>query len=266
MQIFMSYRHKDWSFARSLKNALHEYVDAEIFIDFEGVDEANFDSSIMRHLRTSDAYLLIVSEHTFADRIFRPGDWMRREILEALTLNIPITCAFINGHLVPADIPDEIRLIRNMQGISFYPEFFDAAVEKLGRFITKVTPVERREYTSVEIRRRDVTEKCRKLLQVAQAALKEGDQPAFEAMLEEILFLLHSLKDAPTSTPPMPDSLPEEKPADATLVRLSSETPTESAPVTPVPDENPLKSAEEAARLFSEGKSPAEILAWLQKR
>jgi hypothetical protein len=284
MQIFMSYRRKDWSFARSLKNALHEYLDAEIFIDFEGVDEANFDSSIMRHLRTSDAYLLIVSEHTFADRIFRSGDWMRREILEALTLNIPIICAFINGQMIPGDIPDEITLIRHMQGISFYPEFFDAAVEKLARFIIKVTPIDAREFTSVELHRKEVTEKCRKLLQVAQAALNEGDHPAFASLLEEVLFLLSSLKASNAASndqqsagapalPPLPKTLPEETPVDATRPRLSSESATESANLeNPLEwgddaeekrDENPL---EDLMNLLKQGKSSSEILDWFYPR
>lgn len=43
-KLFISYR---------LADELHERLDAEIFADFEGVDEAGFERAILRHLQES---------------------------------------------------------------------------------------------------------------------------------------------------------------------------------------------------------------------
>src|SRR5262249_6182831 len=113
-------------------------------IDFIGMDETDFESSILQNLRASDAVLVIVTEHTFEDRIHEEDDWVRREIREALTLNKPIIMALVDGLLPPENLPDDIRAIQGKEGIRFFPEFFDAGVQKLADFIVKVTPIQRR--------------------------------------------------------------------------------------------------------------------------
>lgn len=303
MKIFMSYRRKDWSFARSLRKALLEYLDAEIFIDFEGVDEANFDSSIIRNLRTSDAFLLIVSENTFVDRVFRNTDWMHREILEALTLNIPIICAFINGQLIPEDIPEDIKLIRHMQGIKFYPEFFDSAVENLAKFIINITPVEARELSEDEIYILNIKKKSRLKLLEALRALERGDHTAYDELLKKARSLhkrlqrkgdkpqpkrkhpppevpLASPTEQSDDSPPRPETLPEEHPGhDGTLPRIADDIFTQSASTdnplnweddplrfprfAQLPADNPLRIAANAAKRHSNGRTSTEILVWL---
>lgn len=64
-KLFISYRRKSWPFTHCLADELRERLDAEIFVDFTDVDEADFERAILRHLRESDAVLLVISEHTF---------------------------------------------------------------------------------------------------------------------------------------------------------------------------------------------------------
>lgn len=144
MKLFVSYRRKSWGFTQRLAEKLERRLDAEIFIDTEGIDETHFANSIMRNLGQSDAVLLIVSEHTFApEKIHHEKDWVRREIREALRLKKPIICAFVDGQPIPGDLPLDIEDIRQMQGVNFYPEYFTAALIKLVGFITKATPIKR---------------------------------------------------------------------------------------------------------------------------
>src|SRR5215211_2801086 len=180
MKLFISYRRKSWASAHLLALKLRWLLDVTIFIDYEAVDETDFEQSIMVHLRASDVFLLIVTEYTFApDRIFRENDWVRREICEALSLNIPIVVAFIDGLMISPDIPADIQLIRRMQGISILAGFLDEAVEKLANFIVKATPIESRELTEEERRLKVLEEQSRMTVFTALTALADGDQKKF---------------------------------------------------------------------------------------
>ncbi len=137
-KLFISYRRKSWAFTDRLVDELGKRLDAEIFIDRASVDQDDFEQSILHHLTTSDAVLLIVSEHTFADIIHRDHDWVRREIREALTRGIPLVMVRVEGLLPPAGLPDDIKDVTHKQGIPFYPEYFTPAVERLCDFVVKI--------------------------------------------------------------------------------------------------------------------------------
>jgi len=143
-KIFISYRRKSWPFTHRLTDQLHERLDADIFVDVDSIDQTDFESAIVNHLRKSDVVLLVVSETTFADRIHRDDDWVRREIRETLERKIPLALVCVEGLLPPSGLPDDIKDVARMQGINFYPEYFTPGVEKLTDFVAKVSPIRRR--------------------------------------------------------------------------------------------------------------------------
>lgn len=130
-KVFISYRRKSSAFTLLLANKLSVRLDADIFVDFDAIDDADFEKSILSHLRQSDVFLLMVTEHTFADRIHNDRDWVRKEIRTALEMKIPVILVCENGLFPPADLPEDIREVRSKQGIEFYPQYFDAAVARL---------------------------------------------------------------------------------------------------------------------------------------
>jgi hypothetical protein len=141
MNIFISYRRKTWPFTQRLAEKLRMRLAAHVFVDTDSIDDDDFDDSILKHLRSSDVFVLVVSEQTFDPaRINREGDWVRREIGEALGLDLPIILAMVDGCTPPPaeDLPIDIRDVATKQGIEFYPVYFEAGVEKLAQFIRKV--------------------------------------------------------------------------------------------------------------------------------
>lgn len=149
MKVFISYRRKSWPFTQRLAEELGKLIDADIFVDYSGIDETDFEHSILTHLRTSDAVLVIVTEYTFApDRINQADDWVRREIGLALQLKKPIVLVAVDGRFPPPvdQLPEDLRDITRIQGIAFYPDFFDAALQKLANFITKATSIKLRRH------------------------------------------------------------------------------------------------------------------------
>ncbi len=187
-KIFISYRRKSWGFTDRLVEELARRLDAEIFIDRASVDQDDFEHSIVGHLRSSQAVLLIVSEHTFEDRIHRDDDWVRREIREALTLNIPLVMVRIDGLLPPAGLPDDIRDVTRKQGIAFYAEYFMPAVENLTDFIVRMGVAQRK--SAVEMKSAPQGEKetaGRAALFESLDLLEHGDFNKAASLLESLI-------------------------------------------------------------------------------
>ncbi|HVU15016.1 MAG TPA: toll/interleukin-1 receptor domain-containing protein [Phototrophicaceae bacterium] len=184
MELFLSYRRTNWPFAQQLANALRIFIAATLFVDYQSIDETDFEVSILGHLRKSDAVLLIVSKDTFDPaRIHRDDDWVRREVREALTLKKPIVVVLVDGQLIPADIPQDIQNIRRMEGVKFYPEYFEAGVKRLADFIEKATPIR-----SALLDDEDETVEARTPLEDAVEALNQGDY-------DRALVILEGLRD-----------------------------------------------------------------------
>ena len=136
-KLFISYRRKSWDFTHRLVADLRGKISADIFVDFNSIDSSDFERSILFHLRQADCVLVVVSEHTFSERIHEEGDWMRKEIAEALRLGKPtVLLAHEGRYPPPADqLPPDIGAIAGRQGIEFYPRYWDAAVKELVAFI-----------------------------------------------------------------------------------------------------------------------------------
>ncbi|MBE2193794.1 MAG: SUMF1/EgtB/PvdO family nonheme iron enzyme [Anaerolinea sp.] len=136
-KLFISYRRKSWDFTHRLVADLRGRISADIFVDFNSIDSSDFERSILFHLRQADCVLVLVSEHTFSERIHDEGDWMRKEIAEALRLGKPtVLLAHEGRYPPPADqLPPDIGAIAGRQGIEFYPRYWDAAVKELVAFI-----------------------------------------------------------------------------------------------------------------------------------
>lgn len=142
-RLFISYRRKAWLFAHPLHEKLTGLLDADIFIDYRDIDEPEFENAILRALRGCDAVLLVVSEHTFSERIFEEKDWVRREIAEALNHKKPIVMACIDGLFPPTKLPPDIAAISGREGVRFFPEYFDHGIERLANFMERATPIRR---------------------------------------------------------------------------------------------------------------------------
>lgn len=128
---------------------------SRVFIDFDSIDEDDFEHSIMRHLRQSDVFVLVASEQVFVpDYIHNPDAWVRREIAEALRLGIPIVMARIDGLIPPSadDLPEDIREITGKQGEPFYPEYFQQGITRLARLVRRIHQSHRSKLRTVHTR------------------------------------------------------------------------------------------------------------------
>ena len=68
MKLFVSYRRKSWPFTSQLSSNLRKRIDAEVFVDYQLVDDTAVEKWILHKLRDSDVDLLVVYEYTVDSR------------------------------------------------------------------------------------------------------------------------------------------------------------------------------------------------------
>jgi sarcosine oxidase delta subunit len=137
--VFISYRRADAPWALTIYQWLksHGY---DVFFDFEGIASGSFADVILENIRARAHFLALLTP-TALDRCDVPGDWLRREIEEAMVTRRNIVPIMLDGFSFGADAT-KAKLTGHLTGLSGYnglavaPSMFDDAMSKLdARFL-----------------------------------------------------------------------------------------------------------------------------------
>ncbi len=143
MNVFISYRHKDWGIAQQIADQLRRRINGYVFFDERSIDQADFERSILSHLRQSQVVVVIVTENTFAaERIRQSDDWIRREMKEALYQGKDIVPVRINAPFPPThQLPLDIQRITRMNSLELYlgHRVFEAGLQNLVDHINRIS-------------------------------------------------------------------------------------------------------------------------------
>lgn len=148
--IFLSYRrknadgHSNVAVSRTFKYAF-EHHGYEVFFDFSDCTREFFADSILPAIRTCRYFVLVLTKGCL-ERCNEKGDWLRREIEEALKFNrtiIPITPeGEFDGW--PADMPEAVKTLDGLQITTIHMDgIFEANMEQLIKD-RRMTPPQRR--------------------------------------------------------------------------------------------------------------------------
>lgn len=150
-EIFLSYRRDDAAgYAGRLRESLEERLGAgRVFRDVDTLSPGqDFVAAITDRLEQCRAFLaligrewLVASESENQPRLFRPGDFVRREIAAALKrpdlLIIPV---LVEGMTMPEahELPTEIAALARRHAVSLRDETWDHDVDRLAAAISRV--------------------------------------------------------------------------------------------------------------------------------
>jgi tetratricopeptide (TPR) repeat protein len=172
--IFISYRRSVASFiARAIFGDLrhHGY---DVFMDVESIDSGTFDTIILNQIAARAHFLLILTPGTL-ERCAEPGDWLRREIEEALRLNRNIVPLFINNFDISTGkdyLTGTLSEIPRFNGVTVPHEYFEAAMERLRTRFLKL-PVTAELVSTPAADRRVVEQKIEELTQQPNPTKKD---------------------------------------------------------------------------------------------
>ena len=115
---FISYRRIGGA---STAARLYDYLklkDLKPFYDIDGMRAGRFDEQLRSNLIGSLNFVLILSKNAL-DRCSQEGDWVKEEILTAIEHNLNIIILIEEGFEFPADLPDDIAILKNYQMIEY---------------------------------------------------------------------------------------------------------------------------------------------------
>jgi tetratricopeptide (TPR) repeat protein len=131
--VFISYRRTNAMTARAVYQDLthHGY---DCFMDFQSIDSGAFDQIILRQIAARAHFILILTPSAM-ERCIEPGDWLRREIEEAMQLKrnlVPLMFEDFNFSPVQKYlVGDYLPLLSKYNGIRFPVDYFEEAMARL---------------------------------------------------------------------------------------------------------------------------------------
>ncbi len=137
--VFISYRRTHLYVARAVYQDLttHGY---DVFLDYEGIDAGSFESIILSQI-AARAHFIVILTPSALERCRQPGDWLRREIEQAIDLKrniVPLLFEQFSFKQAEPLLTGKLALLPGYNGLDVPPTYFEAAMERLRtRFLSK---------------------------------------------------------------------------------------------------------------------------------
>ena len=137
--VFVSYRRSNGSQLASLLKVHLELKGLRVFIDVKELGSGNFVEAILSNIACSSSVVVVLSPGAL-DRCKKDDnneDWLHREVAYALEKNILVVPLMDTNFQWPkeTELPEDIRHICSLNGVSWYHDYQDACVTKLMSFL-----------------------------------------------------------------------------------------------------------------------------------
>jgi uncharacterized membrane protein YeaQ/YmgE (transglycosylase-associated protein family) len=136
--VFISYRREQsMDAARLISNALKERK-LRTFLDIDELGPGRFDQALLTTVANTPNLVVLLTPHAL-DRSAEGQDWLRQEVSQAMKTNSNIVPVMMPGFEFPEPqaLPEELRDLRNYQGVSYSSEFFTAMIDKLVEYVKR---------------------------------------------------------------------------------------------------------------------------------
>jgi hypothetical protein len=136
--VFLSYRRDtDAQTARLIRSEIQRRG-FEVFLDVDDLRPGHFDEALFEKIDEARSFVLILSKGSL-DRCADPEDWLRKEVVRALSKMKNVIPVMMPGFSFPSieDMPQEIQSVRVHHGVTYSHEFFNAMIERIIDYLGK---------------------------------------------------------------------------------------------------------------------------------
>jgi tetratricopeptide (TPR) repeat protein len=132
--VFLSYRRTNAPWALAISQGL-THSGFDVFFDYQGIASGDFERIILESIRAR-AHFLVLLTPSALQRCDTPGDWLQREIEEALETRRNIVPLMLEGFdfgspVAAPKLTGKLTVLRHYNGLTVPAEYFDAAMTKL---------------------------------------------------------------------------------------------------------------------------------------
>jgi hypothetical protein len=133
---FISYRRDgSASQARLIKSELTSR-NYKVFLDVADLDKGHFDEQLLTTIADTPNFILMLAPGSL-DKCVEEGDWLRRELRQALASSRNIVPVCLPDFRFPASLPADIADLSRHQAVEYSHTLFDATIEKILKAIGK---------------------------------------------------------------------------------------------------------------------------------
>lgn len=131
--VFISYRR---ALSSMTARAIFQELRAkgyDVFMDVESIDSGNFDTIILRQIAARMHFILVLEPGSL-DRTVKSGDWLRREIEEAIRLKrniVPVLADGFTFDKASKTLPEKLSRLPSYNGVNLYHDYFVEAIDRL---------------------------------------------------------------------------------------------------------------------------------------
>jgi hypothetical protein len=133
---FISYRRDgSASQARLIKSELTNR-NYQVFLDVADLDKGHFDDKLLTTIAETPNFILMLAPGSL-DRCVDEGDWLRRELRQAIASSRNIVPVCLPDFRFPASLPADIADLSRHQAVEYSHTLFDATIDKILKAIGK---------------------------------------------------------------------------------------------------------------------------------
>jgi TIR domain len=127
---FISYRRRaGWSIARTIHDRLTAQG-ADVFLDVDDINEGRFEEIIKKAIESREFFILVLAPGTV------DSEWVLKEAAYALQHSRKIIPVLVEGfNLTDNPLPSALAGIQSHNAITLTPEYFNAGMERLAKFV-----------------------------------------------------------------------------------------------------------------------------------
>jgi len=108
------------------------------FLDVDDLGAEHFDDRLLREIERAPNFVVVLAPGSL-ERCRRQDDWLRREIVHALTHHRNVVPLLADGFRFPTDgeLAEELHDLPRLNGVTYSHEYFSAAFDKLEGFLKR---------------------------------------------------------------------------------------------------------------------------------
>lgn len=138
--VFVSYKRKTASAEARLIRSYLEQRGLRVFMDVTDLHSGFFDESLLGRIAATRNFVFILAPHAL-DKSTEEGDWLHKEIGQAIASNCNIVPIMLPGFKFPKQLPEDIGALPRYQSVEYSHLFFDAMMDRLVGMLDTPVPI-----------------------------------------------------------------------------------------------------------------------------
>jgi TIR domain len=105
-----------------------------VFLDVADLDKGHFDDKLLTTIAETPNFIVVLAPGSL-DKCVNEGDWLRRELQQAIATKRNVVPVCLPGFSFPSSLPADIADLSRHQAVEYSHTLFDATIEKISKAI-----------------------------------------------------------------------------------------------------------------------------------